>query len=346
MKKTKFPLLLIRADTGRKIGAGHIMRCIALSQEWKKHNGRVIFISNSSNSKLNSRITSNGFQLINLETSHPDREDIASTLSIIKETGADTIVVDGYHFNEAYHNALKNQGVKRVIIDDYNHLPFYNTDILINQNLGAEKFKYATSPATIKLIGKDYIMLRDEFLENSHSGNNTPLKAEKILVTMGDSDPGNTTLKVIKSLNILKMKNLKIKIILGNGFSHRKTIEKELLYSTFTHEIITDAHCMPKLMKWADMAVSASGSTSWELCFMGIPGIYLVNADNQKKIASALHKYNAGINAGWHNTVSHKELAPVIEKLINSPKKRENLFQNGKALIDGMGRKRINSVIN
>jgi spore coat polysaccharide biosynthesis predicted glycosyltransferase SpsG len=37
------PTLLIRADASVQIGTGHIMRMIALGQEWQARGGEVVF---------------------------------------------------------------------------------------------------------------------------------------------------------------------------------------------------------------------------------------------------------------------------------------------------------------
>ncbi len=39
-------LVLMRVDAGAKIGAGHMMRCIALGQTWQERGGDVTFLSN------------------------------------------------------------------------------------------------------------------------------------------------------------------------------------------------------------------------------------------------------------------------------------------------------------
>jgi hypothetical protein len=45
----------------------------------------------------------------------------------------------------------------------------------------------------------------------------------------------------------------------------------------------------------SDLAIGASGSTSWERCCLGVPAIQIVLADNQKSIATALEKEGAAI---------------------------------------------------
>ena len=51
--------------------------------------------------------------------------------------------------------------------------------------------------------------------------------------------------------------------------------------------LCVDVHDVPKLMAWAHAAVSAAGSTSWELAFMGVPTLSVVLADNQAPVAAA-----------------------------------------------------------
>ncbi len=38
---------------------------------------------------------------------------------------------------------------------------------------------------------------------------------------------------------------------------------------------------MAELMVWADLAIGAGGATTWERCYLGLPSITLVFAENQ-----------------------------------------------------------------
>ena len=55
------------------------------------------------------------------------------------------------------------QITKLLVIDDYNHLPEYECDLLLNQNLGAEKYTYNINPEAKLLLGPKYVLLRREF---------------------------------------------------------------------------------------------------------------------------------------------------------------------------------------
>ncbi len=82
--------LYIRADATTQIGTGHLMRCIALAQEWKNCGGKVTFLSNCESDELRQRIIDEGFDFILIERPHPDPYDIdhISVLLMISSTYA------------------------------------------------------------------------------------------------------------------------------------------------------------------------------------------------------------------------------------------------------------------
>ena len=55
------------------------------------------------------------------------------------------------------------QITKLLVIDDYNHLPEYECDMLLNQNFGAEKYTYNINSEAKLLLGPKYVLLRREF---------------------------------------------------------------------------------------------------------------------------------------------------------------------------------------
>src|SRR5262245_3347577 len=138
------PPLLIRADASVQTGAGHVMRCLALAQAWHAQGGVATFLSCDTNKTLQQRILAAGPGYIRLEKPHPDRRDLDTTLAAL--TGLTTqmavqgtpwLVLDGYHFDTAYHQAIRAAGYRLLVIDDMGHLPEYAADVLLNQNLHA-----------------------------------------------------------------------------------------------------------------------------------------------------------------------------------------------------------------
>ena len=76
--------LIIRADASTRIGAGHIMRCIALAQAWQDHRGEVTFLSHCEIETIRQRILNEGFDFVPIEKPHPDPSDLTQTLNVLK----------------------------------------------------------------------------------------------------------------------------------------------------------------------------------------------------------------------------------------------------------------------
>ena len=117
--------LYIRADGDGKIGTGHIMRCIALAQTWQDQGGEVTFISHCDSVPLKQRMHDEGISLIPIDRVCPDPSDIETTLSILKKDLTDKktwLVLDGYHFTSEYQKAIREKGIRLLVMDDMNHL--------------------------------------------------------------------------------------------------------------------------------------------------------------------------------------------------------------------------------
>jgi UDP-2,4-diacetamido-2,4,6-trideoxy-beta-L-altropyranose hydrolase len=340
--------LFIRSDANPSMGAGHVMRCIALAQAWKKRGGTVTFITHCPSPSILKRIESEGFCLIQMEEICPSDQDIQKTLKIIKVKQSplsqdseehNWVVLDGYHFTSDYQKAIMESGFKLLVIDDYNHLDHYNADILLNQNIGAHHFNYSCLPGTEKLLGTKFVMLRSEFLSDKKT-KNLPQKAKNILVTMGGSDPDNITLKILQVINQIDDPELDFKIIAGPGNPHIKIL-KEVAQRKSGRIHLIDQADMPEMLVWADLCITAGGSTCWELCFSGVPFLILTIAENQLNSVLRLTQAGAAINLGKKESLIPEKIYHCILTTVNDIKTRQGLIKSGANLVDGKGTKRI-----
>jgi len=352
-----FPPLFIRSDSTPQIGTGHIMRCIALAQAWQDRGGKVTFISHCETDTLRQRIMDEGFDFIPIENPYPDPSDLSQTLAHLKSLFPPPssvlhppssilrpptwLILDGYHFTPDYQKAIRDAGIHLLVIDDMNHLPYYHADILLNQNIHATELKYHCDKDTKLLLGTKYVLLRREFLRYRGFKRHIPEKAKKILVTLGGADPDNVTLKVVKALNLIGDPDLEVKIVVGPSNPHIESLKREILRSPFSVLLLPSVSNMADLMAWADVAISAGGSTLWELCFMDVHSIVITVADNQEEVVRYLGQIGLVYNFGRFREIKDQELAHQIDELIKQFKKRRimsKLFQN---MIDGNGIYRV-----
>ena len=78
------------------------------------------------------------------------------------------------------------------------------------------------------------------------------------------------------------------------------------------------------------MAVTAAGSTCWELEYLGIPYVTIVLAENQAAIGESVGKIGGGVNLGWYESVTEAAIAGAVARIQNSP-------PASRLSIDGLG---------
>lgn len=341
--------LLVRADADRKIGTGHIMRCLAFAQTWKDYSGKITFLSHCENESLRKRIIDEGFDFVAIESPHPDRADLSFTLGILEKIKNQNLqawlILDGYHFTPEYQKTIRDEGYRLLVIDDINHLTNYHADIVLNQNIYAPDLKYRSDKDTILLLGNHYVVLRREFLKYQHFKRRVPEQVKNILVTLGGSDLHNVTLKVIQALKLIGDRRIEVKIVVGPVNHNIEKLQEELTNSPFTVHLLSDVDNMPELMIWADLAISAGGSTCWELAYMGLPSLLIILAENQVELVKRLGTKQAAVNIGWYNMFSQEQLFAKIDMLINNMSLRRSISENALTLVDGQGISRIIDVM-
>ena len=331
------------------MGTGHLMRCLALAQGWREaHQGKVTFITQCKSLGLLRRIVEAGFEVKTLSASYPDESDLDSTLATLNAKPSDTwLVLDGYHFDSDYQRRIKEAGHLLLAIDDLNHLGHYHADIVVNQNIYARSLEYSCEPYTQLLLGTEYALLRQEFTSQDSVQREIAPVARKILVTLGGSDPCNQTMKVLRALLSLDIPGLEAKIVVGSTNLRLDEIREaaESAESSVAISIITDAPDMAALMAWADVAVTAAGSTCWELAFIGLPALLIVLADNQTGIAEGLEEAGTAVSLGWHYELSESVIARELGLLLRDSSRRSDMSERGQQIVDGRGSQRVSSTL-
>ena len=282
---------LIRADGGFNLGMGHIIRCMTLYDELIKNNVECIFVSKK-DKVVEGYFKDKKVRYILMEAMELDGEKI-EIKNIIKNYNTDVIITDSYNINEEYLLFLKSLSRYLVSIDD-NYLFDYPSDIVVNPNVYAEKKRY-NNKASKYLLGGQYCILRDEFRERSHK--NIKVKAENILITMGGTDVNNVTPFIIKEVK--KIYGININVIVGKGFENKELIE-ESCKNGQNIKLIYNPKDMRILMESADVCISSSGSTLYELASLGVPTLFIIQADNQLRLAEYMEKNKIMINLGWY----------------------------------------------
>ncbi len=341
MENLRGKRLIVRADANNEIGWGHLMRCLALARAWQDAGGQVTFITDCQSDGLRQRLREEGFGTHLLAHPYPHNSDWDRTKGILINHKTTWVVLDGYHFDEAYQQRIRDCGHRLLVIDDMAHLKHYFADIVLNQNLHAEQLHYSGEAYTHWLLGTRYVLLRREFLAWKNWKREITKVAQHVLVTMGGGDPKNSTLGVIQVLQDIDVPGLEAVVVVGASNPHLKLLKAATKQSRIPINLIEDARNMPELMAWADIAISAGGSTAWELAFMGLPAIFLPLTDNQRPITRSLASAGAALDLGYYSEATPVDIRKALVLFLSEKKVRVKMTQRGRQLVDGEGISRV-----
>jgi UDP-2,4-diacetamido-2,4,6-trideoxy-beta-L-altropyranose hydrolase len=338
--------LIIRADANVAMGTGHVMRCLALAQAWQDEGGECIFAMAEANRFLEERVRSEKIEIVTITGPVGSQRDAAQFLELAGKHHARWVAVDGYHFDVEYQRRLKAAGLKLLLVDDTGHAGAYVADVVLDQNAHAsENFYQRREPYTRLLLGSRYAMLRREFKPWGDWKRKIAPTGRKVLVTLGGSDPDNTTVRIIHALRLLADDNLEATIVVGGSNPHGDCLEKEVQDAGGAVCLLRNASNMPKLMADADVAISAAGTTCWEMCFLGLPAVLIDVAENQTPVAHELDRQGIAIHAGSTQDVTPEDIAALLKPLLVSPERRAAMSGRARKLVDGSGAERVISAV-
>lgn len=276
-------LLVLRADADANIGTGHVTRCLALAQAWQDTGGCALFVASAMPSALVARLRRENIALAHIAAARGSAEDAAATLGLAQERGAAWVVLDGYCFDAAYADALRAGGLRLLALDDMNHLDRYAVDVLLNQNLSARAEAYSgkVGKGTTLLLGPVYSLLRREFRVAPPRSTATPHAALRVLVSFGGGDAENYTSAVLQNLAASGRRELEVIALAGAANPHVFSLRRLAATLPFRCDVRVNVENVAAVMSWADVAITAGGSTVWELAALRLPALIGALEDNQ-----------------------------------------------------------------
>lgn len=333
--------LFIRIDGNKIIGMGHVMRCLSIADQLKNLPVDINFVTADEN--VTGFIKDKGYNSICLNSAWNDMEQELPLLEeIIDAYKADVILVDSYYVTEYYLRVLKKH-VKLYYIDDLNRIE-YPVDALINYNIYGEECDYGQYDNRKLYLGTTYVPLRYEFM-NKHTRTYKGLNS--ILITSGGTDQYNVVgniLETMKQEN--EFNSLEFYCIMGK-FNRNTSDLREKFHDCDNIHFLIDINNMAEYMCKCDVAITAGGSTCYELCACGLPAIIYTLADNQIGIANSFSR--KGI-APWVGDVRTE-----MSQCMNNIKKEIKILREAciweqrsekmQKLVDGKGAKRLAKIL-
>lgn len=329
------PLAIFRADASAAIGTGHVRRCLTLADVLASQGWGCGFAVALGTLEAAPWLDKSAHEHHVLDDACDDIESLTRRWS----GGCDFLVVDQYEIGADFESKARPWARNLMTIDDIPGRK-HDCDILLDQNLGrrADDFTGHVPKNCQLLLGPVHALLRPEFTRGRSITREIPAIAERVLVTLGGSDPQNFTARVISTICELGPETPRTLIVVGSANPHAK--ELEAMVSEVDHmDVVYDIDDMASAMERADLAISGSGSTCWELAAMGLPAIVI--DESAGGVASALEAAGTAVRVGPDETGSISTLTGVLKALVADPVSRRVMAEAGPRLVDGAGAGRV-----
>ena len=328
-------MIYVRADGNSRIGMGHVMRCLAMSEEITRQGEQVTFIVADDGAV--DMIEKSGYKCHVLGTEFTEMESELPKLLEILPDGA-KVLIDSYFVTENYLRKIKEKCTV-FYMDDLDIVP-YPVDCVINGNIYGEDIEYNMP---MVLGGCKYAPLRKEYVEAKQQAD-----PQHILITTGSSDPHSITKKILAGIEMRPaLLEKEIKIVCGRFNADYEEIKAyEQKYDNI--EVLQNVPDMWNLMSKAMVAVTAGGTTMNELSCVGVPCVCFSFVDNQERVVSSYVEKGCAYFGG--NYLSEGDemidyLCNSLEELVQNEDLRKFYSDKVSKLVDGLGSVRIAETI-
>jgi len=316
-----------RCDASASMGSGHVMRCLTLADNLRDKGWQCSFITSEETIQTVPFLSQSGHTILKLQDPVPGK--------------ADVMIVDHYGLTRDDETGFRALTERILSFEDLVGRP-HDCDVLLDTTYGrkATEYKGCVPDHTQILAGTDYALLRPQFAKMRPVALVRRAQAEginRIMVSLGSTDPHNTTEKVLNGLALLKIRPA-IDIVAGSGNPHLKKLESQIAAMKadgWDIKININVSDMAGMMSATDLAIGAGGTTSWERCCLGLPTLLIEIADNQKDVAAALHKQGCVQNLGWHEDLTPAALVQAINNL--TPAILKTMAEKAAQLCSGRG---------
>lgn len=329
--------ITILAEGNSEMGLGHVSRCITLGKEFRLQGWNVYFVSNYSEGIR--KLEENDFDIFSYSKSS-ENEKLKELTNIINNKNVSLVLIDSYTIRiDFFNNFRKAFNGKIAYIDDLNNF-IYPVDILIHGSVLGQIYQYKMNyKNTLILDGLQYNLLRDEF-------KNLPSKqikdnVKEILLTAGGADFKNMTTKVINIfVESQLLETFQLNVVIGSAFENIDEIY-ELSKKNNNIKTYYNPKSIAEIMIRSDIAITAAGSTVYELFATGTPSVALITSNNQKIFIEELEKEGLLVNGGMLEVLDINILLEKLSYLIKKSENRIKMSHLTQQLLDGYGATRV-----
>jgi spore coat polysaccharide biosynthesis predicted glycosyltransferase SpsG len=251
----------------------------------------------------------------------------------------DVVVVDDYYLDSAW---LERSSLSRatLLVDDWMRRCATVTG-LVNPNLGAHRDDYSEVTAREWLVGPAFALLRREVREARAA---EPRQvAERILVTLGGSDPGGITAQVAADVTetLWYTGGGAVTVVLGGSYAGPQPWHEWPAGRTARLEVVRSPWDFAVRCGQAELVICGASTTTYELAYLRRAFIPVALVENQARITAEWAKLGVGRGITVWQPSWRRLLRDTVGALLAKGSSRSELGARVAKVVDGRGVERV-----
>ena len=331
------PRILVVADSGAKVGGGHVMRCLTLATAIAKAGGESVFVAPPAVRAIVDAFATSKVEIYALDDDASPAELAAAGVEAARAWGVKAIVADHYGFTPDDEAVLDAASDRLMVIDDLRR--GHRHGLVLDSGIGRTADDY---PGRELLAGPAFALVRPAFAALRQAALARRAAGEaprRVLVSLGLSDVGAITGRVVRAI-LPALGEARLDVVVSNTAPSR--LELQALGERDSRVVgHVDARDIAALTAAADIAIGAGGSSVWERCCLGLPSLTVVVADNQRENAAALAREGASLAIAPPSGDFDARLQAAFATLASDATLRASMSAAAADLCDGLGADRV-----
>ena len=326
--------ILVYTHGGPAIGAGHVVRCLALVEQAHLAGHEVTVAGTFDGAFVRRQLAACGARVVDLPASAPHVETLARLQAA---RPVEVLHVDRYDVTDDLRG-LAPRGSRPLVSSMEDGLfGRRRADVSFDPTLGSEHDDRSGREGLL-LRGVRFAPLRRQVLEHREGpgGPRSDGGTARVLVLMGGTDARGLTGRVLDLLGATGLA-LRVTVVVPAGAARPSRTGSGLEVT-----VVEPTDDVAALMSRHDLAVSAAGTTVVELMCLGVPAALVLAAENQRAGYERVLALGAAVGLGSLDGARPADDAVgALRGLAVDGERRRAVSLVGQGLVDGLGAWRI-----
>lgn len=349
----------LRADASQASGTGHIVRCLALAAALRDCGAQIRLVTRQLDLDTASLARAAGVESVLLPASVPGlsvaddpvahagwagarwSDDARQTAEALAGWHCGWVVVDHYAFDARWQRQVaQSLGVRMAAIDDLADRP-HEVDCLIDHNLHADhrrKYGALVGAATALLGGPRFALLGPAYAGLQPARIDDAVAS--IGIFMGGVDSTDLASLALRACREQAGFSGPIEIVATGASAHLAGLQARAGRWADTR-VSVDLPDLAAFFARHGLQIGAGGGATWERCCAGAPMLLLQAAANQQVVVRELAVIGAAAALAEHEAASVTTVGRAVADLLADAPRRRALAQRARALVDGLGARRV-----